>query len=107
MTRPGPESSPDPASLQPWNFHHVAVSLIVGAFFQLTLLPCLCATGDWRLKMALYFDLMILLRMAVAYFCHSKGNAWMVYVALCYTSGFWLYWLTSMILRFSGRSDCS
>ncbi|MBB5038806.1 hypothetical protein [Prosthecobacter dejongeii] len=101
---PQTSNFPSPVQEAPWNYLHLSLALIVGFFLQMLVLPCLCAIGNWRGEVAMYFNAMILLRMGVAYVRKETGNAWIIYATLCYTSAFWLHALTDVILFVNGQS---
>lgn len=71
---------------------------------QIGMLPCLCEIGDWKMKIAVWFNLMILLRITAAFLMKQTGDAWIIYTLLCYTSAFWIHGLTEVMLRVSGKS---
>ncbi len=90
--------------LSKWNYLHLFVSLAVGLLLQIGMLPCLCAIGDWRMKIALWFNLMILLRITAAFLMKQTGDGWIIYTLMSYTSAFWILGITQIMLKASGKS---
>lgn len=81
-----------------WNFRHLGAALFIGFVLQNLLLPCLCEIGTAKIKFALCFDTLVLLRMAIAYFSRETGRGWIFYAVLCYTSAAWIEGLTYLVL---------
>jgi len=99
-------SSPSMEMSQPWNYRHLGIAWIVGLLFKPTLLGCMCAIGSWRMSVGFCFDALVALRIFMAFVRDENGPAWVIYAALCYTSAFWIQWLTTWILSFNGTQHC-
>ena len=81
-----------------WNFRHLGAALFIGFVLQQLALPCLCNIGTAKIKFALCFDALVLLRMMIAYSGRETGRGWIFYAVLCYTSPAWIEGLTYLVL---------
>lgn len=85
-----------------WNYRHLCIAWFVGVITQMLMIPCCCYIGNWKNEVALWFDVMILLRIIAAFFMKQTGDAWVIYCVLCYSSVIWIHLCTGSILRFNG-----
>lgn len=65
-------------------------ALIVAFLLQSIFLPCLCPVGDARIRFAMIFDGLMLLRISVAHLVHERGEGWLFYAILIYSSPLWI-----------------
>ena len=86
----GHEQCEDKGLTSGWNFPHLWLAFVAAVFWQSLILPCLCAEGDAKGKVALAFDLLVLARMGFAWITKETGRGWLFYVILLYTSAFWI-----------------
>ena len=82
-----------------WNFQHLWLAFVAAVFLQSLILPCLCAEGDAKGKVALAFDLLVLARMGFAWITNETGRGWLFYVILLYTSAFWIEGAACVLFR--------
>ncbi len=80
-----------------WNFRHLGVALLIGLVLQSLVLPCLCDIGTPKIKFALCFDALVLMRMMIAYSGRETGRGWIFYAVLCYASAAWIEGLAYLI----------
>ncbi len=73
-----------------WNFPHVWLAFLAAILSQSLLLPCLCWEGSVRGYIAFAVDLLVLVRVAIAWASNETGRGWLFYVILLYTSAFWI-----------------
>jgi hypothetical protein len=73
-----------------WNFQHVWLAFIAAIFLQSLILPCMCMEGTVKGWIALGVDMLVLIRVAVAWGRNETGRGWLFYVILLYTSAFWI-----------------
>src|SRR6218665_2391320 len=85
-----------------WNYRHLCIAWVVGVITQLLMIPSCCYIGHWKSEVAMWFDLMILLRIIAAFVMKQTGDAWVIYCVLCYSSVIWIHIFTGAILRFNG-----
>jgi len=73
-----------------WNFPHVWLSFLAAIFLQSLILPCMCMEGTVKGWIALGVDMLVLIRVAIAWVRNETGRGWLFYVILLYTSAFWI-----------------
>ncbi|MEN6627008.1 MAG: hypothetical protein ABFD69_12355 [Candidatus Sumerlaeia bacterium] len=75
-----------------WNFRWLVCALVIAFLMQGLFLPCLCQIGEARMRVAIIFDGLVILRMAIAGFRRERGSGWIFYAALLYSSPLWIAW---------------
>ena len=80
-----------------WNYEQLTAALIISFLLQSLFLPCLCDIGTAKIMFAYVLDVLILLRIGVAYFCREKCGGWKFYVWLLYTSPIWINGVAYML----------
>ena len=85
------------AERRPWNFHHLSVAFVITFMLQMVILPCLCAQGGVKTQLGGMLDFLVLIRVLIAWVLREKGNTWIFYAVLLYTSPFWItFWVESV-----------
>lgn len=83
-------SEPTRASEDAWDYRHLMGALVAAVVLQAMFLPCLCAAGTAAITLALVYDGLVLVRIAVARLRQETGRGWIFYVVLLYTSPVWM-----------------
>jgi hypothetical protein len=85
-----------------WNFQHLFIAWVAGIVFQLLIIaPCCCYIGTATTLFTVVFDVVILLRIAIAYVLKEKGKGWILYCGLCYSSALWIeFGVSNLFERF-------
>jgi hypothetical protein len=81
-----------------WNTRHLGVCILIALMGQMVVLPCLCAIGTAKMSFALFFDVLVGLRVWIAYRLRETGRGWMFYAALTYLSPAWIQGLAFLVL---------
>lgn len=81
-----------------WNYEHLIVALVIACILQSLFLPCLCGIGEAKMKFALAFDGLVLLRIGMAKLLKETGKGWVFYVALLYSSPAWIHLVALIVL---------
>lgn len=81
------DTESDSCVQQGWNYRILLVAFLGGWILKSLLLPCLCYKGVVSLHMALAVDVMILIRVLVAYRIKEQGRGWIFYSILTVASG--------------------
>jgi hypothetical protein len=83
---------------QPWNYQHVLVGFAITVILQGLFLPCLCNIGQAKSVFGWVIDLLVAIRIAVAYLRKETGRGWLFYVVLLYTSPVWITLVAWIVL---------
>ena len=83
---------------QAWDYRHLLVALVVAFVLQYLFLPCLCQIGEAKVKFALVFDGLVLLRIGIARLWRETGKGWLFYVILLYSSPVWISVASGIVL---------
>lgn len=73
-----------------WHFGYVAAALLVGMVLQIIWLPCLCSIGKAKRAFAGMVDVLIILRILMAYFTKEESNGWKAHSILALSSFAWI-----------------
>jgi hypothetical protein len=84
------EPNEQPVEMNRWHFGHIWAAFLAAIILQSLILPCLCVEGTVKGWIALGFDVLVLIRVAVAWGRNETGRGWLFYVILLYTSAFWI-----------------
>ncbi len=81
-----------------WNYPLALLAVAFGIAGQIIFLPALDYLSDARLFAAFTFDLIVLIRIAIAYRTFETGPGWGAYSILSLTSPSWIETLVQLIL---------
>jgi hypothetical protein len=73
-----------------WNFKRLGIVFGVAIVLQALFLPCLCEAGAAKMRLALAVDLLVVIRLAMAYLVGEKGSGRKFYAWLLGTSPVWV-----------------
>jgi len=82
-----------------WRFGHVWCAFIVTILLQSLFLSCLCIEGAVKGMIALAFDTLVVIRVAIAWARNETGRGWLFYAILLYTSAFWIEGVVWIFMR--------
>ncbi len=80
-----------------WDYKHLWSALVVAFVLQMMLLPCLCDVGMAKTKLALWFDLLVAVRIGSARVLGESGRGWVFYAILIWTSPAWIEGLVFVV----------
>jgi len=80
-----------------WDYKHLWSALVIAFVLQSMLLPCLCDVGMAKMKLALWFDLLVALRIGMARVIGETGRGWIFYAILIWTSPGWIEGLAILV----------
>jgi hypothetical protein len=78
-----------------WRISRLLAAFVVGLALQAFFLPCLCAIGTAKMKMAIILDILIWLRVVAAWMAREQRGG-TFYAALWITSPLWIqlaFWM--------------
>ena len=85
-----------------WNFKRLLAISAAAFILQVLSLPCLCEVGQAKFSFALVLDLVVALRVGVAYLTRERGDAWIIYAWLVGTSPVWITAVAYLVLGSAG-----
>lgn len=88
---------PAPAAPRGWDFRRLALAFVITFLLQLVTLPCLCAKGAVKWDLGCTLDFLVLVRVLVAFLQRERGNTWIFYAALLYTSPIWIVFVVESL----------
>jgi hypothetical protein len=81
-----------------WNFRQLTYAFIISFVLQQLFLPCLCDIGTAKITLALIVDALVIARAIVAYMTRERGQGWLFYAILLYSSTGWIMIISRIIL---------
>lgn len=85
-----------------WNFKRLAAAFAIAFVLQTLSLPCLCEIGSAKMGCALALDLLVALRVGIAYLARERGDGWRFYAWLIGTSPVWITAAAYLVLGSAG-----
>ena len=68
----------------------MALVFALALMLQLIVLPCLCDVGAAKVKFAFVLDVLVAVRVLIAYLGRERGNGWKFYAWLLGASPVWI-----------------
>ena len=81
-----------------WNFRHLVCAYILGFILQGMFVPCLCNIGEAKMTYTFVLDVLVALRILVAFLIRERGRGWIFYAVLMYTSAGWIEIVSRIVL---------
>ena len=81
-----------------WNYVQLGYAFFISFLLQAMFLPCLCYLGTAKGRIAAIFDILVVIRTAIARITNERGRGWLFYVILLYTSVLWIEGLVWLFL---------